>query len=189
MLDLTIRGVRLAGRFVLRAVVASSVLFFLAVGVGPASGRYRTVTVLTGSMSPGMPPGSLAVLVPVDPATVRVGDVITFEAPVADRPVVTHRVIEVVEGGDRPALRTQGDANDAPDPWTAQFSSGPIWKRVAVVPTIGRAIQTLRSPLVHRVTVQAVPILLLVVLLVGIWSRDDHDEDRPVMTPAAAGDP
>ena len=31
--------------------------------------------------------------------------------------VVSHRVVKVFEGGDRPVFQTKGDANDAPDPW------------------------------------------------------------------------
>src|SRR5581483_7955327 len=77
-------GGRWAGRLLFAAV---SVLVF--VGVGPLTGAYRLATVLSGSMAPAMPVGSVAVLVPESPAAVRPGDVITFQAPTPDHPVGT----------------------------------------------------------------------------------------------------
>ncbi|MEY2430702.1 MAG: signal peptidase [Acidimicrobiaceae bacterium] len=170
--------IRLAGRIVLRAALAFAVLFLLAVGIGPLTGKYRTVTVLSGSMQPAMPPGSMAILIPVDPSSIQVGDVLTYEAPVSGHPVVTHRVIEVLEHGDHPVIRTKGDANVAPDQWTARISSAPAWRRVAVVPAAGTLVHSLRSPLVHQATVYVVPVLLLMIWLVGIWSRES--EPKPV---------
>jgi signal peptidase len=163
---------RLVGRLVLRAALAFAVVFLLAVGVGPLTGKYRTVTVLSGSMKPDMPPGSLAVVVPVDPSEIQVGDVITYEAPIPGQPVTTHRVIEVLEHGALPVIRTKGDANVSPDEWTARISSSPAWRRVAVVPLAGHLIHALRSPLVHSATVYLVPALLLVGWLKTIWSRE-----------------
>ena len=185
MVDHMIRIVRLAGHIVLRAVLAGGVLFLLFVGVGPHTGRYRTVTVLTGSMTPGMPPGSMAVVVPIKPSAIRLGDVLTFEAPLADRPVVTHRVVEVVEHGAHPVIRTKGDANATPDPWTARLAGTTAWRRVAVIPRAGSAIHSLRSPLIHRVTVYLVPALLAIALLAGIWSRDDGADDQGSDAPLA----
>ena len=175
------------GRFVPRAVLAFAVIFLLAVGVGPWTGKYRTVTVLTASMKPGMPPGSMAVLVPVDPSAIRVGDVITFQAPIRVQPVVTHRVIAIVEPGSHPVIRTQGDANDSPDPWTARISDSTAWRRVAVIPVIGTLIHSLRSPLVHQATVYVVPGLLAIAWLIGIWSRDSKtNRTRPASAALAA---
>jgi len=183
MLDLLVRLVRLAGRYALRAGVASCLLFLLAVGVGPWTGAYRTVTVLTGSMRPQMPAGSMAVLVPVSPASVKVGDVITYQAPIADHRVVTHRVVKIVEPGPHPVVSTKGDANVSPDAWEARLTGSPVWRRTAVVPYAGTAIRVLRSPRVHQVTVYVVPVLMFVTLLIGIWSHGSSgDEVAPPPT-------
>src|SRR5438034_10696813 len=157
-------GGRWAGRVLLAAL---AVLVF--VGLGPATGAYRLTTVLSGSMAPGMPVGSVAVLVPQPPAAVRVGDVITFQAPTPDRHVGTHRVVEIVEPGRHPVIRTKGDANASPDPWTARLQGDRAWRRVAVVPHAGTAIRILRSRAVHRLTVQVVPVVLFVSMLAAIW--------------------
>ncbi|HVW34253.1 MAG TPA: signal peptidase I [Acidimicrobiia bacterium] len=158
-----------AGHWAGRVLLAGALLVLLAVGVGPLTGTYRLATVLTGSMAPGMPAGSMAVLVPIDPAAVRVGDVITYQAPLPDHRVVTHRVTEILAGGPHPVLRTKGDANATADPWTARLSGSPAWRRVGVVPWAGTAIRALRAAPVHRATVRLVPLVLLTVMLLGIW--------------------
>jgi signal peptidase len=175
MLDRLIPVVRLAGRLALRAVLAFSILFLLLVGVGPWTGRYRVVTVLTGSMRPGMPAGSAAIVTPVSPSAIRVGDVVTYQAPLADHRVVTHRVVKVITAGEHPVIQTKGDANVSPDPWLARVNGSPAWRATAVIPHLGTAIRSLRSPTLHRVGTVGAPILLIVVWLGGIWSAGDSE--------------
>ena len=167
---------RLVGRTALRAGVAFALMVLFAIGVGPLTGRYRVVTVLTGSMRPTAPPGSLVISTPEAATDVRVGQVITFKAPIDGNPIVTHRVIEVVSGGPHPIFRTQGDANPAPDPWTARIGDGPVWQARTVVPWAGTAIRALRSPLLHKLTVFGAPLGFALLAVIGIW--------RPARAPA-----
>ncbi len=157
------------GRWTGRILLGLAAAVLVVVGIGPLTGRYRLATVLTGSMAPGMPVGSVAVLVPEDPAAVRVGDVITFQAPTPDHRTVTHRVVEIVESGHHPVLRTRGDANPVDDPWTARLTGDRAWRRVSVVPFAGTAIRALRSSAVHRLTVRVVPVVLFTSVLLAIW--------------------
>ena len=70
----------------------------------------------TGSMSPGMPAGTLVVVEPVEAEDIGVGDVLTYQLRSGDPTVVTHRVVEQgVDMTGQPRWRTQGDANDAAD--------------------------------------------------------------------------
>lgn len=75
--------------------------------------------VRSGSMSPAMPAGSLAVAVPIAPEDVKVGDIITFKPPpdpTIKNPDVTvsHRVVEV-QNEEGLYFVTKGDANEEPD--------------------------------------------------------------------------
>ena len=167
------------GRWAVRVVLGTAVLILLTAGLGPLTGAYRLATVLSGSMAPGMPAGSLAVLAPIDPGAVRVGDVITFEAPIPGRPIVTHRVVEIVEGGSHPVVTTKGDANATADPWVARVTGSPAWRRVAVIPHAGTAIRFFRSAPVHHATVQVVPLLLLGAALAAIWSPRKSGAEGP----------
>lgn len=73
-------------------------------------------TVLTGSMVPTYPPGTLVVVKPINTDDLRVGDVVTYQITSGDPTVVTHRVVAISTklDGER-AFRTRGDANNAED--------------------------------------------------------------------------
>jgi signal peptidase len=74
------------------------------------------LTILSGSMAPTMPPGSLAVVRPFDATQARIGDVLSYEPLPDDPTLVTHRVIAVTrDGRGEVSLTFQGDANPAPD--------------------------------------------------------------------------
>lgn len=163
------RAVRVVASVAVWVVGIACVAFLLAVGVGPRTGRYATLTVLSGSMRPEIPEGSVVVVTPLRPDQVRVGQILTYAVPEGDHRVVSHRVVELVRGGDRPVIRTQGDANNAPDPWLAEIDDDTVWQVRYSVPYVGRMINWLRQPLVHRVTVMVVPTLLAVIWLVDIW--------------------
>jgi len=72
----------------------------------------RTLAVLSGSMEPNYPVGSLVFAVPTPPEEIISGDAISYVIN-NQGTTVTHRVIEA----DREARHfiTQGDANNAPD--------------------------------------------------------------------------
>lgn len=99
------------------AVVAMVIMIpaaALIVGVWLAGWQFAVVR--TGSMAPGMPAGSLAVLSPVAPGDVDVGTVIEFTDAENGNRLVTHRVIEVQRGeGGELFFQTKGDFNDAED--------------------------------------------------------------------------
>ena len=80
---------------------------------GPRFG-WRVDTVLSGSMAPALGVGDAVVIRDVDAAGVKVGDVITYQAPGNRRMVVSHRVIDITQ---RPRLTftTKGDANEEAD--------------------------------------------------------------------------
>lgn len=172
------------GRLFGAALVVLAALVFLVLALGPRSGRYQTVTVLTGSMRPSMPEGSVLVATPVPLDRLGVGDVVTYRIPVEDRRVVTHRIVEIVRGGDRPVVVTKGDANAAPDPWVAELKGGHAWKVTAVVPKAGYALHALRMPLVTRLVLPVVCALLALLWLRDIW-REDDQAPAPAIAAAA----
>lgn len=106
----------------LRVSLSLVVLIFLvalgaAVIVVPAATGSTPLTVLTSSMEPGLPPGTLLVVKPVEPQDIRIGDVITYQLESGKATVVTHRVIEVTKtAGGEYSFILQGDNNSQPDP-------------------------------------------------------------------------
>ncbi len=76
------------------------------------SGSY---TVLTGSMRPTMPPGSLIVTKEANPEELRIGEAITYQIRSGEPAVVTHRIIARTSSSDGVTFTTQGDASPSPD--------------------------------------------------------------------------
>ena len=76
---------------------------------------WQLQAVLSGSMSPTYPVGSLLVVGQIDASDVRAGMPIVFEDPLEPGRIVTHRVVAPVPD-DASAFHTRGDANAAMDP-------------------------------------------------------------------------
>lgn len=125
-----------AGTLILVATLAAAALMALPPAIG-----WEQRTVLTGSMEPEIPVGSMIYVAPADPAELAEGDVVTFENESGD--IVTHRVESnrAVEG----ELITKGDANEgedlAPVPYSAVRG-----KVVLAVPYLGDVLGALASP-------------------------------------------
>lgn len=104
-------GVGLSGGLLLLVAALAVLLIALPAAVGG-----MPLTVLTSSMKPGLPPGTLIVVKPTPVDEIRVGDVVTFQLHSGEPTLVTHRVIErsVSSNGDV-AFVTKGDNNDLPD--------------------------------------------------------------------------
>jgi signal peptidase len=74
------------------------------------------LTILSGSMEPNLPVGSLAVVAPVAPEDVRIGQVVTYLPNPDDPTAITHRVTGITHRADGGLTFTfRGDANSAPD--------------------------------------------------------------------------
>ncbi|WP_179617448.1 signal peptidase I [Nocardioides marinisabuli] len=158
-------------------LVVVALAFFLFFAVGPHVLGYRTATMLTGSMEPGIMVGDVVVTAERPAADVEVGDVITYHIPVEDHRVETHRVTEVIRGDDGSvAVRTKGDNNPNVDPWLATLEGDSVWEVQAVIPQVGSVIRALRTPVVNDVILYGALGAVLLLGLGRIWSSDDEDE-------------
>lgn len=116
------------------------------------------LTILTGSMEPGLPPGTLVVVRPIDPADVRVGDVVTYQIRSGVPGVISHRVVGIMVGAEGRTFTLKGDANAEPDrdavvegqvmgeawysvPWLGRLNTGvSAGARAWLVPAVGVAL-------------------------------------------------
>lgn len=172
---------RRAAHLMLGAVLVVALCLVVVIALGPRTGAYRTMTVLSASMRPTYGPGSVVLVRPTAVTELEVGDVITYKIPVDDRRVVTHRIVEIVEAGGRPVVRTQGDANNAADPWLARLEGGVAWRAEASVPWLGYGIGALREPLLSRGLVLLCPLLLCLLLVADVWRRPDAEADQALV--------
>ncbi|WP_412475347.1 signal peptidase I [Gordonia sp. LUNF6] len=96
----------------------------------------------SGSMSPQIPTGSLALARTVPATDVHVGDVVSVENEAGTR--ISHRVVAVNPiGGGEVSLTLKGDANRAPDP--SPYTVAEADRIVAHVPILGYAAAWLSS--------------------------------------------
>lgn len=137
------------GRRVVNAIGALVVLLVVALMglllVLPRVTGAVPLTVLSGSMEPTIPVGSAVFIRPVDPATVQVGDVITYQAAPGVKELITHRVTEVQPDTEPPSFITKGDANRGEDlePVPVGAVRGEVWFHV---PYVGQAADLVHGP-------------------------------------------
>ena len=144
-------------------------LGFLVLGVGPHTGAYRPITMLTGSMQPLYPAGAILIVTPQPIAELAPGQVVTFHAPIGGQPVVTHRVVAVDRSGRQPVITTKGDANPGNDAWAVTMTGPTFWEVRGAIPVVGTVLRALRTPEVDAVMTKAFPVLLLLGLLKALW--------------------
>lgn len=123
----------------------------------------------SGSMSPEIPTGGIALSRTVDAADIRSGDVVSVTAANGER--VTHRVVSATLRGDQTSLVLQGDANATPDSEIYVVSSAE--RVVASVPYGGYVVAHLLTP----PGLVALVCLSLVLLLSGS-ARDEQDDEH-----------
>ena len=101
---------------------------------------YEMYGVLSGSMEPTFPVGSVVYVKPAEPSEIQVQDAITFK--IGNDVVATHRVIEIDEEGQ--AFVTKGDANKDKDLSPIKFDRL-IGKAVFCIPYLGSFSQFIQS--------------------------------------------
>lgn len=130
----------------------------------------------TGSMSPTITPGSLAVVREIPAADIGVGDITTVARGEGQLPV-THRVISTTPvGGGAYSIEMKGDANASPDarPYEVTEVKKVLWH----VPGLAYVVATISQPkYMAGITVAA---SLLVVW--AFWPRTQKNQSQ-VETP------
>lgn len=147
---------------ILISLVAAWTVLTTPRGKAPQVLGWSMLTVLTGSMEPALPEGSLIFVRAVPAGDIQVGDVITFYATLAghDGVLNTHRVTQVVDEGGTLSFLTKGDANAIGD--TQPVQAEQVLGRVALCsPGLGGAIALLRRPYVFLPLV-LLPLLALI---------------------------
>jgi signal peptidase len=112
-----------------------------AVAVGLAM-DLKPVVVISGSMEPTLPVGSLVLGRTVPASELASGDVVSVPRP-ADHSLVTHRIVSVTPSTDGVSLVLKGDSNMQNDPDAYQVYEADLV--VAHVPHAGAALSWLRT--------------------------------------------
>lgn len=152
-------------------IVVIAVLLAIAL-VGVRLIGLQVYSVLSGSMEPAYPVGSLIYVKAVDCKELKVGDPITYRLD--EDTVVTHRIIEVlIDEEDPNTIRyfTQGDANDIPDATSVHYKNI-LGTPVFAIPYMGYVSNYIQNPPGMYVAISAGAILLMLVFLPDLFSDE-----------------
>jgi len=143
-------------------LLLTAVLTFFAPRFG-----WHVDTVLSGSMEPAIPTGSILVSRPVSSDDIHIGDIITFSGSGRDR-FITHRVTEI-ETTNGIVFTTKGDANNAEDPFPvpAEKVEG---KMLVHIPLLGFIFSFVKTP-------SGILLMLVIpgILIIGLELREFWD--------------
>ncbi len=145
-------------------------MLVLARGIPQVTGG-QTFVVGGPSMEPAIGFGAAVHAVPVDPAALKAGDVVTVK--VGERQAIfTHRIVRLADLPDGLHIQTKGDANEEPDPSLIPVTS--VIGRVEFsVPYAGFGVALLGS-------MQGVLFLVSIagLLLAATWLLETLEDDQ-----------
>jgi signal peptidase len=135
---------------------------------------YQRYVITSGSMTGTYDRGSVVFDEVVPVSDLKVGDAITYTPPPGSGPSgrITHRIVWI--GSDhfgRRALRTKGDANEVPDPWTFTLD-GAKQARVAFhVPYVGYVLSVLAIGQARMLLI-GLPAVFVALAVLAAFRRD-----------------
>ena len=142
--------------------------------------------VLSGSMEPNYHVGAIIYAKEVDPATLKVGDTISFL--LREDTVATHRIIEVIPDENDPNVfrfRTKGDNNDIEDA-NPVHCNNVLGKVVGTIPLLGYVSNFVQNPPGTYITLGFMMLMILAVFLPDIIGSSKalmaEEEPKPEQT-------
>jgi signal peptidase len=156
---------RLPGSLALLALLALGLIML----VPPLLG-YQRYVIEGGSMGHAVPRGSIAYEEVVPATEIRVGDVITYRPPGAER-LVTHRVAWIGPGR---VFRTKGDVNATSDPWTFRLAQRDQARVVFHLPLAGYALAALEIRALRMAVIGGPALAIAAFTLSGFVPRRRH---------------
>lgn len=150
-------------------ILFALILIFVALLISVRLFGIQVYSVISGSMEPEYPVGSLIYVKKAEPSDISVGDVITFVLP-SNTPA-THRVVRIDE--QNRCFYTKGDANEAEDGSPVDFRNligTPVFK----IPHLGYLIYSVQHPPGLYIFISAGAVLLLIVFLPDLFKKSKH---------------
>src|SRR3954451_18564656 len=158
---------RLGGGLLTGAALALAVAVLV-----PALLGFQRYVITSGSMTGTYDRGSLVSARVVPPASLKVGDVITYDPPAVAGPagLVTHRIVSIQPqpNGTR-VFRTKGDANPVKDPWTFTLQNRTQARVAFHMPYVGFALAALADRTLRMLIIGIPALLVALSVLARLW--------------------
>ncbi|MEZ3485314.1 MAG: signal peptidase I [Lachnospiraceae bacterium] len=156
-----------------------AVILLCSLLVLPGMIGFHMYNVLSGSMEPAIPVGSLLYVRSGEPEDVKEKDIIAFYGSLEDSGIITHRVVKnnVVSG----TFTTKGDANEKEDPTPVPYDN--YIGRVALSLPYAGSVLTMMTSLEGKIAAACVVGLGLLLNVIGgrLGNREAYaglDEDE-----------
>lgn len=147
------------------------VVIFAVLLVGVRLFGIQVFSVISGSMEPEYPVGSLIYVKDVDPSEIEVNDVITYVLP--NGTPSTHRVIGIDSANQH--FYTKGDANETEDGEPVHFKNL-IGTPVFQIPLLGYIAYYIQHPPGMYIAIAAGAVLLILVFLPDLFKKEKKEE-------------
>ena len=131
------------------------------------------MAVLTGSMEPNYPVGSLIFVKEIEPDQLEVGDVITYRLD--SDTVVTHRIVEIDK--EAQTVTTKGDANSSNDGSPVPYSEI-VGKAHFKIPYLGYVSMNIKTPKGIMAICGVLIAIILLTFLPEIFSPEEEEEQK-----------
>lgn len=148
---------------------------------GPRLFGMQVYCVLSGSMEPSFPTGSLLYVQKTDPSAVQAGDSITFL--LTNEMPATHRVTRV--DTEKQQFWTKGDNNDHEDAAAVPFQNL-LGRPVICIPYLGYVSNYIQHPPGLYLAIAAGAVFVLLILIPDLFERVEKKNRR---RPARKGGP
>ena len=158
---------------IITTVIVVLVVIFAVLLIGVRLFGVQVYSVISGSMEPEYPVGSLIYVKEVDPSEIEVDDVITYVLP-SETPS-THRVVRIDE--ENQLFYTKGDANETEDGVPVHFKNligTPVFK----IPYLGYVAYYIQHPPGMYIAIAAGAILLILVFLPDLFKKEKKKDDQ-----------
>lgn len=133
----------------------------------------KNMAVLSGSMEPGIPVGSVVFVKETDVNSIEAGDIITYR--LSGETMVTHRVVTVDQENQQ--FITKGDANETEDANPVAFSDV-VGKEWFHVPLLGYLSIYIKTPLGIVAVCGVLIVLILLNFLPGVLGSEEKKEEK-----------
>ncbi len=132
----------------------------------------QPLAVLSGSMEPTYHVGSLIYVQNVEPASIEVGDPMTYT--IGEGTMVTHRVVEKDE--ENQTFKTKGDANENVDGGTIAYSEV-VGRPAFSIPLLGYIAVYASTKTGMIIMITAILVVLILTFLPDLLMGKDDKED------------
>lgn len=141
----------------------------------PKAMGYQLYTVVSGSMEPAIPTGSLVYIRYVEPKEITEGDVIAFYGSDADGSIITHRVVSNSTAMGQ--FITKGDANEENDMNPVNYNQY-MGKLVRSIPKVGGIVQTITAGSGKIAVGCVIGVAVILEIIAGVLNRRDDEDDE-----------